>query len=107
MSPALWDRQPQAWKSCDRGLELPEATKAPLLQAFLDPRPQVAAGRVLAQHHLATTLIDLSDGVASDLYQICLQSQVGAVVEAAQVPIPPAVIEVAITDRQRHRLTWP
>ena len=50
---------------------------------------------MLAQHHLATALIDLSDGVASDLYQICLQSKVGAVVEAAQVPIPPAVCEVA------------
>jgi len=79
-----------------RRLELPEETKAPLLQAFLDPSPQVATGRVLAQHHLATSLIDLSDGVASDLYQICLQSKVGAVVEATQVPIPPQVIEVAI-----------
>ncbi len=78
-----------------RGLALPEATKAPLLQAFLDPQPQVAAGRLLAQHHLATALIDLSDGVASDLYQICLLSKVGAIVEAAQVPVPPPVIEVA------------
>ncbi len=78
-----------------RGLELPEETKKPLLQAFLDPRPQVEAGRVLAEHHLATALIDLSDGVASDLYQICLLSKVGAVVAAAQVPMPSPVIEVA------------
>ena len=78
------------------GLELPEATKKPLLQAFLDPQPQVAAGRVLAQNHLATSLIDLSDGLASDLYQICLQSRVGALVEAGHVPISPAVREVAI-----------
>jgi thiamine-monophosphate kinase len=75
-------------------LELPEAKKAPLLQAFLEPRPQVAAGRVLARHHLATALIDLSDGLASDLHQICLLSKVGAVVEATQVPVPSTVIEV-------------
>jgi thiamine-monophosphate kinase len=79
-----------------RGLELPEETKKPLLQAFLDPRPEVAAGRLLARNHLATSLIDLSDGVASDLYQICLRSQVGAVVEAERVPITPAVKEVAV-----------
>ena len=79
-----------------RGLELPEETKKPLLRAFLDPRPEVAAGRLLARNHLATSLIDLSDGVASDLYQICLRSQVGAVVEAEHVPITPAVKEVAV-----------
>jgi thiamine-monophosphate kinase len=78
-----------------RSLELPEETKKPLLQAFLDPRPEVAAGRLLARNHLATSLIDLSDGVASDLYQICLRSQVGAVLEAESVPITPAVREVA------------
>ena len=78
------------------GLELSEEVKKPLLQAFLDPRPEVAAGRVLARHHLATSLIDLSDGVASDLYQICLRSHVGAVVEAERVPITPAVREIAV-----------
>jgi thiamine-monophosphate kinase len=83
-----------------RGLELDEATKVPLQQAFLDPRPQVSAGRVLARHHLATALIDLSDGVASDLYQICRLSHVGAVVDAASVPIPAGVGEVAVMTGQ-------
>lgn len=78
-----------------RSLELPDAIKIPLLQALLDPRPQVAAGQVLARQHLATAAIDLSDGVASDLLQICLLSRVGAVVEADQVPIPAPVMEVA------------
>jgi thiamine-monophosphate kinase len=78
-----------------RGLDLPEAARVSLLQAFLDPRPQVPAGRVLARQHLATAAIDLSDGLASDLHQICLLSGVGAVVEADQVPIPEEVAVVA------------
>jgi thiamine-monophosphate kinase len=77
------------------GLELPEKDKNLLLQSFLDPQPEVAVGRLLARHHLATSLIDLSDGVASDLYQICLQSQTGAVVEAERMPIIEAVKKVA------------
>ena len=73
----------------------------PLIQSFLDPRPEVAAGRLLAQHHLATSLIDLSDGVASDLYQICLRSQVGAVVEAGRIPITRACEKSRGINRQR------
>jgi thiamine-monophosphate kinase len=77
------------------GLNLPDETNNLLSQAFFNPRPQVSAGRVLARHHLATAAIDLSDGVASDLDQICLLSKVGAVVEADRVPIPAGVLEVA------------
>jgi thiamine-monophosphate kinase len=78
-----------------RSLNLPDEVKQSLLKAFHDPQPQVAAGRLLARHHLATAAIDLSDGVGSDLNQICLLSQVGAVVEAESVPIPAGVQEVS------------
>jgi thiamine-monophosphate kinase len=78
-----------------QGLQVAAETKTLLGQAFLDPQPQVAAGRVLARQHLATSLIDLSDGVASDLDQICQRSNVGAVVAGENVPVPPAVREVA------------
>jgi thiamine-monophosphate kinase len=81
-------------------LELPEEDKNLVLQSFLDPQPEVVAGRLLARHQLATSLIDLSDGVASDLYQICLSSQTGAVVEAERVPITEAVKMVAALTAQ-------
>ncbi|MBM4288399.1 MAG: thiamine-phosphate kinase [Deltaproteobacteria bacterium] len=78
-----------------RGLARPGNEKSSLVQAFLHPRPQVAAGGVLAKNQLASASIDLSDGVASDLQQICLLSRVGAVVHAANLPIPGPVAEVA------------
>jgi thiamine-monophosphate kinase len=77
------------------GLNLPNDSNLSLIKALFDPQPQVAAGRVLARHQLATAVIDLSDGVASDLDQISVLSQVGAVVESDRVPIPAGVREVA------------
>jgi thiamine-monophosphate kinase len=78
-----------------QGLDLPATQRLPLITAFLDPQPQLTAARILAKGHLATALIDLSDGVASDLDQICRQSKVGAQVQAEQVPVPERVRQVA------------
>jgi thiamine-monophosphate kinase len=78
-----------------RGLQLaPEAQRA-LTEAFLTPRPQLKAGRLLAATGLATALIDLSDGVATDLFHICQASSVGAVIEAGLVPVSPHLAAAA------------
>ncbi len=58
-----------------------------LLKAHLDPRPHLEEGRFLAENHFASSMIDISDGVASDLGHICRLSGVGALIREDAIPI--------------------
>jgi thiamine-monophosphate kinase len=87
-----------------QGLNLAPDLQTPLVEAHLQPRPHLQAGRVLAREGLATALIDTSDGVATDLYHICQASGVGARLQAASVPIAPRV-QTAALDLGRDPLT--
>lgn len=59
------------------------------LRAQLDPRPPLALARSIAERGIARAGMDLSDGLSLDLVEICAGSGVGAVVEAAAVPVDP------------------
>ena len=50
------------------------------------PQARVAVGRWLRQHRVATAMIDLSDGLSTDLEHICQESHVGAEIEAEAIP---------------------
>jgi thiamine-monophosphate kinase len=53
------------------------------------PEPRIAVGRYLREKKLATAMIDLSDGLSTDLGHICEESKVGAVVYASALPRVP------------------
>ena len=50
------------------------------------PQARVAAGQWLRQHRVASAMIDLSDGLSTDLEHICQESHVGAEIEAEAIP---------------------
>jgi thiamine-monophosphate kinase len=50
------------------------------------PTPRINIGKTLREKHIATAMIDISDGLSTDLSHICEESRVGAEVWAAALP---------------------
>ncbi|HEY9231219.1 MAG TPA: thiamine-phosphate kinase [Blastocatellia bacterium] len=73
----------------DRG-EMRRAGTAAMLK-HLSPAPHLALGRVIGERGLATTMIDVSDGLSTDLAHILDESGGGAILRAAALPIAEAV----------------
>jgi len=58
------------------------------VHAHLYPEPQCALGRFLCERRMASALMDLSDGLSTDLSRLCAASGVGARLWAAKIPGP-------------------
>jgi thiamine-monophosphate kinase len=52
----------------------------------LYPEPRLVVGQWLATKGLASAMMDLSDGLSSDLPRLCAASSVGARVETSKIP---------------------
>jgi len=60
----------------------------------LRPEPRAGWGIVLGEERLATSMIDISDGLSSDLNHLCAASGVGALIESSLLPIDHQVAEL-------------
>jgi len=65
-----------------------------LLLRQLSPQPRVGWGIVLGEEQLATSMIDISDGLSSDLHHLCDESKAGATIDAAALPLDEHVVQL-------------
>jgi thiamine-monophosphate kinase len=71
----------------------------------LSPGPQLKLGRALGETGLATAMIDISDGLSTDLHHILDESRVGAVIRAGAIPIAESVRSTAPGTPETDRLS--
>jgi thiamine-monophosphate kinase len=69
-----------------------EATGPPMKASFLvdahnNPFPFLEAGRLIARSRLAGAMIDISDGLISDLGHVCRASGAGALLDHPSIPL--------------------
>ena len=58
-----------------------------LLRKHLRPEPRLALGQWLAKTGVASAMIDISDGLSTDLAHLCEASRVGARIWAEKIPL--------------------
>ncbi|MEK6300200.1 MAG: thiamine-phosphate kinase [Acidobacteriota bacterium] len=67
--------------------EMIERSHREALMKHLAPVPRLGIGRALGERGLATAMIDVSDGLSTDLSHLLDESRVGAVIQADAIPI--------------------
>lgn len=66
-----------------------------LIERHLMPKPRVEEGRRIARNKWATSMIDVSDGLLSDLLHICEEGSVGARIYEERIPLSAPLKKVA------------
>ncbi len=90
---------------CKTGTAFDAPAMQPLLKAHRDPRARLRMGAFLAETGLVHAMMDLSDGLATDLAHLCVQSGVGARVFAGKLP-GYEVLEAPAQLLGRQPLSW-
>jgi thiamine-monophosphate kinase len=81
------------------GIRDPKSDIAKLIGKHLRPVPRVKWGRQLALSGCASSMIDVSDGLSSDMYHLCEESGTGGVLLSERIPFSTALLRSA--DRLR------
>jgi len=66
-----------------------------LIKRHLRPVPRVEWGRKIALAGCASSMIDVSDGLSSDLFHLCEESGVGAVLHSDAIPLSRSILRSA------------
>ncbi|MCW2276680.1 thiamine-phosphate kinase [Heliophilum fasciatum] len=61
-----------------------------LLARHFDPTPRVPEALLLAAHGGVTAMMDVSDGISSEVHHLCRASRCGAQIDLTALPISPA-----------------
>ena len=77
------------------------ANRNRLAMRHLYPSPRVQTGLEIARLGIATSMIDISDGLASDLEHILEQSSKGAVIHLSKLPLSHAYRKMMAGDKNR------
>lgn len=76
------------------GADLTEVVRHLVLRQ-LQPIPQIQTGKMLCEIDLPTAMIDVSDGLSSDLRHLAVAGGAGAKIYAGLVPVDPAIAGAA------------
>jgi thiamine-monophosphate kinase len=74
-------------------LEKGDSNGGELIRKQLKPQPQMKTAKLLQSLDVLTAMIDISDGLSSDLWHICQMSGVGAEIDAELIPVDPLLTE--------------
>jgi thiamine-monophosphate kinase len=70
------------------------------LDRFIRPMPRLKEARTITRGLLPSSMIDISDGLLSDLWHVLEASNVGAVLDAGQIPVGQGVLDYLDGDRE-------
>jgi thiamine-monophosphate kinase len=89
----------------DPALQVSQSQRDRLVERHLTPRPRLPESAAIARSGVATAMIDLSDGLSSDIGHICQRSGVGVRILERCLPISAGARQVAeITGERAAKL---
>jgi thiamine-monophosphate kinase len=86
-----------------RGVSAKDRAIEGLLCPHLYPSTKLELGAWLARHRVASAMMDISDGLSTDLTRLCTASGVGAQIQSAAIPV---VVLPAALSKCRGRLKF-
>jgi thiamine-monophosphate kinase len=76
-------------KILKKEISSPKSIESHFIIIHNEPKPLIETGMAIAASGLANAMIDVSDGLASDLGHICRESGVGAILFRDKIPLSP------------------